>query len=457
MQAMARPVLTFLAIFACSATLLAQTATPAPTVEEARAFIERVNTALLASSIENSRTAWVGRTYITDDTEILIATASARTIALRNQLIAESHRFDNLKLPPDLAREIMLLRTNARPAPSDPALRLETTRLAAQLEGIYGKGKYCVGGDSRQCLGIDDLDVRMATSRDPKELLELWTGWHAIAVPMRPKYARFVELSNQGARELGFEDTGGSLALPLRHARPTVFGRARAHVAAATAAVRRIACIRALQTRSRSMAPRADRPDGMIPAHLLGNMWAQEWGNIYDIVAPASAPAHLRPRSRAPAADSQREQLSTHDAANSRQPKLWPATASLLYLAWSGGVARHVFERSQFIRPRDRDVDCHASAWDIDADQDLRIKMCIHIDADDFTTVHHEEGHNIYQRAYSNQPFLFRNGANDGFHEAIGDSIALVHHPRVPQATRPHRHHSAARGRHPTPAPNRPG
>jgi peptidyl-dipeptidase A len=83
------------------------------------------------------------------------------------------------------------------------------------------------------------------------------------------------------------------------------------------------------------------------------------------------------------------------------------------------------YERSQFIRPRDRDVDCHASAWDIDANQDLRIKMCIHIDADNFTTVHHEEGHNEYMRAYRNLPFLFRNGANDGFHEAIGDSVAL--------------------------------
>jgi peptidyl-dipeptidase A len=205
---MPHPVLTLLAVFACSAALVAQTASPSPTVEEARDFVDRANTALLASGIENSRTAWVGRTYITDDTEILIATASARTIALRNQFIAESHRFDNLQLPPDLAREIMLLRTNARPAPSDPALRLETTRLAAQLEGMYGKGKYCVGGNPKQCLGIDDLDVRMATSRDPKELLDVWTGWHTIAVPMRPKYARFVELSNQGARELGVADTG---------------------------------------------------------------------------------------------------------------------------------------------------------------------------------------------------------------------------------------------------------
>jgi Angiotensin-converting enzyme len=124
MHAMPRPVLTLLAILACSATLVAQTASPSPTVAEARDFVDRVNSALLASSIESSRTAWVGRTYITDDTEILTATINARTIAQRNQFIAESHRFDSVKLPADLAREIMLLRTNARPAPSDPALRM---------------------------------------------------------------------------------------------------------------------------------------------------------------------------------------------------------------------------------------------------------------------------------------------------------------------------------------------
>ena len=205
---MPHPVFTFLTVFACSAGLVAQTASPSPTVEEARDFVDRVKRRFSPAASKGCALSWVGGTYITDDTEMLTATANARGIAQRNQFIAESHRFDNLKLPPDLAREIMLLRTNARPAPSDPALRIETTQLAAQLEGMYGKGKYCVGGDSRQCLGIDDLDVRMAKSRDPKELLDLWTGWHAIAVPMRPKYARFVELSNQGARELGVADTG---------------------------------------------------------------------------------------------------------------------------------------------------------------------------------------------------------------------------------------------------------
>ena len=419
--------LTVLAIVACSAIFAAQAAprsqSSPPTVQEARDFIDRVNAALLASSIENLRAAWVGRTYITDDTEMLTAASASRTIAQRNQFIADSHRFDNLKLPADLAREMMLLRSNARPAPSDPALRIETTQLAAQLAGMYGKGKYCVGGDPRQCLGIDDLDVRMATSRDPKELLDLWTGWHAIAAPMRPKYARFVELSNQGARELGVADTGAlwrsrydmsdeqfssELERTWQQLRP-LYEELHAYVR-----------FRIIQKYG---AP-ANRPDGMIPAHLLGNMWAQAWGNIYDVVSPISAPPtydlESSLRQRIPGANS-----------NDHEQQLEAARALAHYgdsfymsLGFEALPATF-YERSQFVRPRDRDVDCHASATDVDGNQDLRIKMCIHIDADNFTTIHHEEGHNEYQRAYRNLPFLFRDGANDGFHEAIGDSIAL--------------------------------
>jgi peptidyl-dipeptidase A len=70
-------------------------------------------------------------------------------------------------------------------------------------------------------------------------------------------------------------------------------------------------------------------------------------------------------------------------------------------------------------------VVCHASAWDVEDGNDLRIKMCIEINDEDFRTIHHELGHNYYQRAYSGLPFALRGSANDGFHEAIGDAIAL--------------------------------
>ena len=110
------------------------------------------------------------------------------------------------------------------------------------------------------------------------------------------------------------------------------------------------------------------------------------------------------------------------------------------------------WERSLFTKPRDREVVCHASAWDVDYVDDLRIKMCIEITAEDFVTIHHELGHNFYQRAYNKQPLLFRDSANDGFHEAIGDTIALSITPAYLKqlglldqaADRPKRHRPAA-------------
>src|SRR4029077_3795739 len=71
-------------------------------------------------------------------------------------------------------------------------------------------------------------------------------------------------------------------------------------------------------------------------------------------------------------------------------------------------LPRSFFERSLFVRPKDRDVVCHASAWDVDFVDDVRIKMCTEPTAEDFTTIHHELGHNFYQRAYNTQPMLFR-------------------------------------------------
>ena len=156
----------------------------------------------------------------------------------------------------------------------------------------------------------------------------------------------------------------------------------------------------------------ARRPDGMIPAHLLGNMWAQEWGNIYDVVAPPSGPMPY-------------DLGAILKARNTDAPHLVRYGEGFYKSLGFDPLPDTFWKRSMLAHPRDRDVVCHASAWDIDNQRDVRIKACFQPTADDFVTVHHELGHNYYQMAYRNQPFFFQNGANDGFHEAIGDSIAL--------------------------------
>jgi peptidyl-dipeptidase A len=374
-------------------------------------FVSRANATLLEQANELSRAQWIAATYITEDTEQVSAAATAAYVATSMRLAKEAASYGTVSSNPDVARQLMLLKLAASPlpAPSHDVLQKELTRIAAGMEAAYGRGKYCPPG--RPCQTIDDLSRLMATSRDPKALLDAWEGWHAIGAPLKPQFERFSQLGNQGARELGFADLGafwraGYDMPPDGFAREVdrlwaqvepLYDQLHAHVRRRLAAKYGTAVV---------------PPDGPIPAHLLGNMWAQQWGNIYDLVGPPG---------RAPA----------YDLTGLLRTKKVDATAMVKYgegFFTSLGFAplpETFWTRSLLVRPRDRDVVCHASAWDVDNRDDLRIKMCIEIDAEDFVTVHHELGHNFYQRAYNTQPFLYRTGANDGFHEAIGDAVAL--------------------------------
>ena len=375
--------------------------------------MDRAEAELLALSNEEQQAGWVQETYITPDTEALSARALERVIGPTTELVEQSKQFDGLSLPPELRRKFMLLKLGLQmPAPNDPKLRAELTQIATSLNGSYGAGKYCPDNDQSKCMGIDELDVRMAQSRDPKELRDLWVGWHKIGAPMRERYARFVELSNEGAKQLGFANTG----VIWRSGYDMTPEQFSADLERLWTQVEPLYRELHAYVRKKLIArygASAERPDGMIPADLLGNMWAQEWGNIYDLVTPPSAPP-------------------TYDLGKVLQAKQVDARGVVQYgerffesLGFSA-LPQTFWQRSMLIKPRDRDVVCHASAWDIDNDQDVRFKLCIHVTSDDFITVHHELGHNYYQLAYRQQPFLFRNGANDGFHEAIGDAIALA-------------------------------
>ena len=451
--AMRIPVLvSVLALASASSLVAAQSADTRnpPTVAEAQAFIDRANAELLKFNIAAARAEWTAETDITDDTEDTTALLNGQATAHTLALTAESHRFDHLELPSALRRQIMLLQVTAPAAPSDPRLLEEQTKLAADLTGMYGKGKFCPGTPAGQdpapgakCMGIDEISAIMAKSHDPEELTRLWVGWHAIGAPMRDKYARFVELQNIGARELGYHDTG-ELWRANYDMTPAQFS---AELEQAWQQLKPLYDELHTYVRNRLIAKygkAAEGPNGMIPAQLLGNMWAQEWGNIYDIVAPTDPKlSRFKPLDLEAALKKQITQ---------RDPAAAPAFVPGADLSSDAGHAAELaaardmvhygenfftslgfaplpktfWERSQFVHPRDRDVVCHASAWDVDSADDLRVKMCIEVSADYFTTVHHELGHNFYQRAYNKLPYLFQNGANDGFHEAIGDSIALA-------------------------------
>ncbi len=389
---------------------------PAPTVREAADFMTATEATLSDLGVKSSRAGWVAANFITYDTEILTAEAETDYAVALQARALEARRFEHLDLPPGLARKFRLLKLGlSAPPPGDPAKAAELTELKVGMRSAYGSGKYCSqdpaaeGGE--ECLGITALGKLMASSRDPDELLDIWTGWRRVSPPMRDDYTRFVALSNEGARELGFEDTGvmwrSRYDLPPDSFAAEVdrlWEQVRPLYLSLHTYVRR----KLGEAYGTDLVPR----DGMIPAHLLGNMWAQEWGGIYDLVAPPGVGQAY-----------EITDLLVEDGFDAEQMvKVGENFFSSLGFA---PLPQTFWERSLFTKPQDREVICHASAWDIDERDDIRIKMCIEVDGEDFRTIHHELGHNYYQRAYQAQPYLFRDGANDGFHEAVGDAIAL--------------------------------
>jgi len=380
-----------------------------PTVDEARKFLNDAEKSLLDLNVAQNHADWVHENFITFDTYIVSAAADERAIAEGVRLAKAATRFDHLKLPPEMARKMKLLKLSLTLAtPSEPALSAEATRLASELDGMYGKGKWCP--PEKQCLDIEDITRVLANSNDPKELGAAWSGWHAISPPMRKDFARFVELSNQGARELGFKDTGAMWRAKYDMP-PDDFAREldRLWEQVRPLYVSLHAYVRwKLREKYGDIVPER----GPIPAHLLGNIWAQDWTNIYKFVAPANAD---------PGYDLTEILKSRHTDALQMVHYGENFFKSLGFAP----LPQTFWERSLFVKPRDREVVCHASAWDIDFEDDLRLKVCLDITSEDFYTVHHELGHNFYQRAYDPQPYLFRDSANDGFHEAIGDTIAL--------------------------------
>ncbi len=383
-----------------------------PTVADAQAFMAGAEAELLKLVTMGQRAEWVAETYITGDTEIITAAANEQIIKRTTELVTEGKKYESLALPPDLKRKFSLLKLSlTMPAPNNARLREELTQVSSSLSGSYGKGKYCPGGPKEKCFGIDDLDEQMAKVRDPKRLAEIWTGWHKVGAPMKDRYARFAELSNAGAKELGFADTG-ALWRSNYDMTPEAFSADLERIWTQVEPLYKELHAYVRRQLVKKYGAAADRKDGMIPAHLLGNMWAQEWGNIYDIVAPPAAPA-------------------TYDLGQILQTRKKTAKEIVSYgegffkSLGMQALPLTFWDRSQFTRPADRDVVCHASAWDIDTQDDVRLKVCIHGTTDDFDTVHHELGHIYYYLSYKKLSPLFQNGANDGFHEAIGDSLAL--------------------------------
>jgi len=382
----------------------------APTAEDARTFVARADMRLREAWVERDEADWAYLTDITDENEAKSAKANEKAMGVLSDLVKESRLVQDA---PDLdeatARQLMLLKVStALPAPDDEAKRARLAEIASKIAGIYAKGEYCLDG---YCRDLEELTSLLAKDRDYDAQLDAWLGWRTISPPMRDLYTEFVTLGNEGARDIGFADMGELWRSGYDMPPDAVEKEADRLVAQVAPLYEQLHCY----TRARLVdlyGPERVPPDGLIPAHLTGNMWAQDWSNLYPVLEPypgVSAP-------------------DVGDAlkAQGYDPVKMVKTAEAFFTSIGLDPLPQTFwERSMLTKPADREVECHASAWDVGWNDDLRIKMCIEPTAEDLETIHHELGHNYYYHYYYQLPILFQAGANDGFHEAIGDAITL--------------------------------
>jgi peptidyl-dipeptidase A len=383
-----------------------------PTPAQAETFIAQAEKELAAHSVLSSRAQWIKSTYITDDTDAIAAEFGARGTEMSVRLAKGAAKFDGVKgLSFDVRRKLDFLKQGiVLPAPDKPGAAEELNVIATRLESQYGKGKGTLDGKP---INGSDIEDAMGTVRDPDKLKEMWTSWHNnVGTPMRDDYARLVAIANEGAKELGYVDVGAMWRSGYDMSADDFAREMDRLWMQVKPLYDQLHCYVRAKLHEKYGA-KVQPANGPIRADLLGNMWAQQWSDIYDLAAPQGV-------------GDVGYDLTALLVAKSYDPIKMVKTGEAFYTSLGLPALPGTFwERSQFTKPRDREVVCHASAWDIDNKDDLRIKMCIKVNANDFVVIHHELGHNYYQRAYNDLPFLYLNGAHDGFHEAIGDFIAL--------------------------------
>lgn len=388
---------------------------PEPTAEDAEAFVTEVNAKLRALKVAEETAAWEHAVDINNPAKGAAKSEAAEaSMAYLGEAIPKAASFAEVEADPDTMRQLQLLRVSSPlPAPANEDERKELASTATRLDAMYGSGKYgdCKDEKSPACKKMADAIAVLAESDNYDELLEAWTGWRSISPPMRPLYQRFVALGNAGAREIGFGDLGelwrSMYDMPAsefevemerlwQQVKP-LYTQLHCHVRAKLGEKYGVDKVPA---------------DGMIPAHLLGNLWAQEWPNVYEDMVPYPDQPSI-------------DVSEGLKKAGFNEMQMVKTAEDFFVSLGLDPLPETFWQRSLFVQPPDREVQCHASAWDVGYNNDLRIKMCITVGMEDFVTIHHELGHNYYYMNYYTLPILYQAGAHDGFHEGIGDTLAL--------------------------------
>ena len=426
----------------------------APAGETADQFVARVNAEYRKIAAELNSAQWLSSTYINSDSELLAAKANERWLTQLNAWIEQTKRYEGQPLSPETARAIKLIKLmTSMPAPKDPAQLQELTQIATRMEGTYGAGKYCKGeGANATCRNIGELSDVLAKSRDYDVQLDAWQGWHTISQPMRKDYTRFAELVNTGAKEMGFADAGEMWRSGYDMSPVELAAESDRLWDQVKPLYEQLHCYARGKLEATYGKDKGQVAGGMLPAHLMGNLWQQDWGNLWDLMQPYPGAGSLDVNSALqkladdnlsreldkPGDQQANEATRTfmaQRAAELATAKAMTERAQDFYVSLGmPKLPASYWDKSQFIKPLDREAQCHASAWDMNMAGDVRTKMCIKPSEEELTTIYHELGHIYYDLAYNPQPPVFQNGAHDGFHEAIGDTIVLAMTPKYLQS-----------------------
>ena len=356
--------------------------------------------------------SWISSNFITYDSQKVIADYGTRYTLKSLERSREASAFDDLSTSTENRRMLNILKSSfVMPPPLNKELASELSSITTSLEAMYGSGEHCYEDGS--CYDLEAFESIIDNSRNPEELLKAWHGWHEIGKPMKPMYMRMVDIGNQGSRDLGYQGLSdlwfSKYDMPAddflnetdrvwEEVKP-LYDALHCHVRA-----------KLNEHYGDDVVPES----GPLPVHLLGNMWGQSWSNIYDLVYTE---------------ESQQNSVDVTKIIEEKglnEIEMVEYAEDFFLSIGFEPLPDTFWERSLFVKPRDRSVVCHASAWNLDpANNDLRIKMCIQKNEEDFVTIHHELGHIFYYQAYNHLPTLFQGGANDGFHEAFGDLLTL--------------------------------
>lgn len=388
-----------------------------PSGNEARAFVDTFNKEYLRLAVKSSRSAWVKDNFITEDTDAIAADDQTELMEYATKSMRAARRFDKVKVNETTRRALHLIKLGD-PAPQDRKSLEELTQTMSKMSSAYGKKKICDDWAKKSsydvskdgCLDLEELTELLASSSSAQDQLKAWKGWHAIGVELKPLYTKFVDLSNKGAQQGGYQNTGEAWRSGYDMKPQDFEVEAERLWQQVKPLYEDLQCF--MGQKLQTIYPEQTLKDGLLPAHLLGNMWAQDWSNLYSKVEPYQGVATL-------------DVTKALVDQNYDAEKMTRLSESFFTSIGFDPLPKSFYERSLFLKPKDREVVCHASAWDVSYNNDVRIKMCILPNEDNLITLHHELGHIFYYQSYYKLPIIFQQGANDGFHEAIGDAIAL--------------------------------